>query len=278
MNAAKISLQLLTPSFTERTFLFALGILVISASPYDVYLRGRDVPLRTTDEPLQPGKYDIKPTSPMVIDMYMFEHGRILITNEWCITRVLSHTVSGRDEMFRQRVRERDGKCVISGVVNHTRLVDQGDWSSYHAAHIFPLSGEEWFIANGFSRWITNRAGEDDTGINSCQNGLLMLSTLHEKSDNVSFSINPDDSYRIVTFTDDIFNVDRNGERSVRDELLRWHFRQAVLANMRGLGEPIFETDFPSGSDMVGEILSGPEAVKRMEAELFSRLNGLSLA
>ncbi|KAK9243267.1 HNH endonuclease-domain-containing protein [Lipomyces tetrasporus] len=262
----------------ERTFLFALGILVISASPYDVYLRGTDVPLRTTDEPLRPGKYDIKPTSPK---------GRILITNEWCITRVLSHTVSGRDEMFRQRVRERDGKCVVSGVVNHTRLVDQGDWSSYHAAHIFPLSGEEWFIANGFSRWITNRAGEDDTGINSCQNGLLMLSTLHEKFDNFSFSINPDDSYRIVTFTDDIFNVggrrldpvcrDRNGERSVRDELLRWHFRQAGLVNMR-VGEPIFETDFPSGSDMVGETLSGPEAVKRMEAELFSRLNGLSLA
>ncbi|KAK9337648.1 hypothetical protein V1521DRAFT_400232 [Lipomyces starkeyi] len=47
---------------------------------------------------------------------------------------------------------------------------------------------------------------------------------------------------------------------------------------MRGAGEPIFETDFPLGSDMVGEIISGPEATKRMEAELFSRLNGLSLA
>ncbi|KAK9364517.1 hypothetical protein V1509DRAFT_643596, partial [Lipomyces kononenkoae] len=58
--------------------------------------------------------------------------------------------------------------------------------------------------------------------------------------------------------------------------LLRWHFRQAVLANMRGAGEPIFETDFPPGSDMVGEIISGPEAAKRMEAELFSRLHGLS--
>jgi len=56
------------------------------------------------------------------------------------------------------------------------------------------------------------------------------------------------------------------------DELLRWHFRQAVLANMRGAGEPIFEQDFPPGSDIMGEILRGPRAGDRMEFELFGRL------
>jgi hypothetical protein len=56
------------------------------------------------------------------------------------------------------------------------------------------------------------------------------------------------------------------------DELLRWHFRQAVLANMKGAGEPIFEHDFPPGSDMMGEILRGPRAADRMEFELFGRL------
>ncbi|KAK9372161.1 uncharacterized protein V1513DRAFT_453139 [Lipomyces chichibuensis] len=39
-----------------------------------------------------------------------------------------------------------------------------------------------------------------------------------------------------------------------------WHFRQAVLANMRGAGEPSFEMDFPPGTDMIGEILGGPFA------------------
>jgi hypothetical protein len=62
-----------------------------------------------------------------------------------------------------------------------------------------------------------------------------------------------------------------NPQRPV-DQLLRWHFRQAVLANMRGAGEPIFEHDFPPGSDIVGDILSGPKAAERMEFELFSRL------
>jgi hypothetical protein len=56
------------------------------------------------------------------------------------------------------------------------------------------------------------------------------------------------------------------------DQLFRWHFRQAVLANMRGAGEPIFEHDFPPGSDVVGDILSGPKAAERMEFELFTRL------
>ena len=56
------------------------------------------------------------------------------------------------------------------------------------------------------------------------------------------------------------------------DELLRWHFRQAVLSNMKGAGEPIFEDDFPPGSDIVGDILRGPKAGERMEFELFSRL------
>lgn len=41
---------------------------------------------------------------------------------------------------------------------------------------------------------------------------------------------------------------------------------------MRGAGEPVFDRDFPPGSDIMGDIISGPKAAKRMEAELFSRL------
>jgi hypothetical protein len=41
---------------------------------------------------------------------------------------------------------------------------------------------------------------------------------------------------------------------------------------MMGTGEPTFEHDFRSGSDIVGDILSGPKAAERMEFELFNRL------
>jgi len=44
---------------------------------------------------------------------------------------------------------------------------------------------------------------------------------------------------------------------------------------MKGMGEPIFEYDFPPGSDMIGDILNGPKAAERMEYELFTRLAGL---
>ncbi|MCJ1429356.1 hypothetical protein MMC29_007269, partial [Sticta canariensis] len=46
----------------------------------------------------------------------------------------------------------------------------------------------------------------------------------------------------------------------------------AVLANRRGAGEPVFEADFPPGSDPAGEIPRGPKAAERVEFELFTRL------
>jgi hypothetical protein len=60
------------------------------------------------------------------------------------------------------------------------------------------------------------------------------------------------------------------------DELLRWHFRQAVLCNMRAAAEAPFEHDFPEGSDIMQEIMNGPRAAERMECELFERLVMLS--
>lgn len=35
---------------------------------------------------------------------------------------------------------------------------------------------------------------------------------------------------------------------------------------------PVFEFDYPSGSDMLGDIRDGPMAAQRIEFELFSRL------
>ena len=60
----------------------------------------------------------------------------------------------------------------------------------------------------------------------------------------------------------------------VSDQLLRWHFRQSVLANVRGAGEPIFEHDIPPGTDMMREIREGPCAGERLEMEIASRLRG----
>lgn len=43
---------------------------------------------------------------------------------------------------------------------------------------------------------------------------------------------------------------------------------------MRVAGEPLFEHDFPPGTDMVGEIGEGPMPKERFEMELAARLWG----
>ena len=90
------------------------------------------------------------------------------------------------------------------------------------------------------------------------------------------------DNYKITMFCPD--NVGWDGRtldpvcrdpanpHRVSDQILRWHFRQSVLANMRGAGEPTFEHDFPPGTDMMREIREGPLAQERFELELSSRL------
>ncbi|KAL1869749.1 hypothetical protein Plec18167_007673 [Paecilomyces lecythidis] len=47
---------------------------------------------------------------------------------------------------------------------------------------------------------------------------------------------------------------------------------------MRGAGEPVWEHDFPPGSDMMGEIRRGPLPGLRMESELFARLGSYDRA
>jgi hypothetical protein len=69
------------------------------------------------------------------------------------------------------------------------------------------------------------------------------------------------DKYKITVFGVDDYGWDGRildpvcrdpaDPHRVSDQLLRLHFRQSVLANMRGAGEPVFEHDFPPGTDML---------------------------
>lgn len=86
--------------------------------------------------------------------------------------------------------------------------------------------------------------------------------------------------YKIIYFGSDINGCAGNvlDQRLLEDprcppaDLFRWHFRQAILTNMRGEGEPLLELDFPPNSDMLGQILEAPKAAERLEFEFFDRL------
>ncbi|KAK9330125.1 hypothetical protein V1520DRAFT_378085 [Lipomyces starkeyi] len=133
-------------------------------------------------------------------------------------------------------VRERDGRCVMTGVINPDPDIDD-----FEAAHIFP---------------------------NLFMNGLLMRAQIHQHFNGFRFSINVDDNYKIISFDSGIERMDGR----TLDPICRAPNDEWMLANMRGAGESIFEFDFPPGTDIVGDILRGPKSAQRMEPEHFTRL------
>lgn len=94
-----------------------------------------------------------------------------------------------RTAAFRNAVRARDGRCVVSKKV--AKSAQYGRWRGFEAAHIFPLAYEDHWNQHNFTRWITI---PPVTGgfINSVQNGLLLRNDIHNLFDNYVFSINPD--------------------------------------------------------------------------------------
>ncbi|KAJ5736989.1 uncharacterized protein N7483_002114 [Penicillium malachiteum] len=239
--------------------------------------------------PLTTGDYDISPSV----------HGGLLqISSERSQRRVYSESSSQsiQHTTFRDSVRARDGKCVVSGVVNVNR--DEDIWDVFEAAHIFPLTRRDTWAHLQFSRYVTYQTADP---MNSAQNGLLLLAGVHKRFDSYRISIDPDvsqfflssnllylliciqDGYKVIDFSPDVLSVDGrildpvcrnpNSPNHVRDEFLRCHYRQAILANVKGEGETTMEHDFPPGSDIMGEIAEGPDAAEQMEVELFSRLD-----
>jgi len=269
---------LLLPGVTNANFYAMIEIIVIfnlqdenetniEMSERCFFLQDEsETKIEKDDHPLQPGSYYIVTTCPFQLN------------NEPPITRVISQATGPRVAVFQEAIRSRDRQCIISGRPIPTfNGVD--NWGGFEAAHIFPLAKEGHWIEQNYGRWITIQSAQGGS-INSVQNGLLLRSDMHHLFDLYDISINPDDNYKVVAFQpveENIAGKHLNRELFTRpdapvDNLLRWHFRQAVLANMRGAGEPHFEHDFPPGSDIVGGILRGPKAGERMEFELFSRL------
>ncbi|KAG0643111.1 hypothetical protein HOY80DRAFT_1098101 [Tuber brumale] len=255
-------------SLTEGNFVDILEmLLVVEGCPLRVLERISGHIISRTDLPIKTGCYDI------------YSDASIHVSNEPWLPRLIAHDTSGRDDSFRRGIYNRDRRYYIfSGLVNPEIRIQANNWTSFQVAHIFPREHESLWIRGGNDRWI---ADAEDTGgsskIKSCQNGFLLQSGVHQKFNQYLVSVNPDDNFKIVVFDMDIRRLDGRtldpicrdpaDPHSVSDELLRWHFHQSVLANVRGAGEPIFEHDFPSGTDMVGQ--------ERFELEIAARLSGV---
>ncbi|RPA89654.1 hypothetical protein L873DRAFT_1839177 [Choiromyces venosus 120613-1] len=176
------------------------------------------------------------------------------------LVRTTSVTTGTPLAEFRDAVRERDRRCIITG-----------NCQGFEAVHIFfPLAYITMPPKNGGS-------------INSARKGIFFKADIFLTATMCRLT-QMYDNYKIVCFRPNGDNIagahldnqfHEHPSRPV-DQLLRWHISQTVLANVRRKGEPALECDFPHGSDMIGEIMNGLKAGERMECELFGCLAGYS--
>jgi len=207
----------------------------------------------------------------------------IPITEERAIPRSVSYNLSNPDPRiaaFRQRVRERDGCCVVTG----TR-VPPGHYEAFEAAHIFPVAHLDLWRSGQWGQRIEDDFPDvGDSKIHSVQNGILLLQHAHTYFDKYNIAINPDDNFKITSFVEDYLGFD--GRYMVLSNslqryqplrsLLKYHFRMAVLCNMKARGpEYDWDEDIPPGMDPVAEISNSEEGKLRFELVMAERLNPL---
>jgi HNH endonuclease len=167
---------ILTNGVTNANLYSMVEILVLFTSTFELHDEN-EAKIQRNDEPLQPGKY------------YIHTVGNFAINDEPWLVRTISQATGTRVQSFCHNVRERDRRCVVSGIRVPGAHVD--DWTGFEAAHIFPLAYEDHWRNNGYDRWITIPLASGGS-INSVQNGFLLDSAIHQLFDSYSFSINPD--------------------------------------------------------------------------------------
>lgn len=189
-------------SVTERNLLHILNdILIDVKGDFEVRARHRGSGewVEWCDDPVFQGQYSVickgKRLQCLAVkrkeDMLKTITGEFKLNNEQWFVRLDSFSMSGGEEAFKNGIRKRDGRCVVSGEVNEAADLDI--WAGYEAAHVFPLEYEEWWDEQGFGTCISdmdNTAGASK--INSVQNGMLMTASLHTRFDQYLFTVNPD--------------------------------------------------------------------------------------
>ncbi|KAL2816649.1 HNH endonuclease-domain-containing protein [Aspergillus cavernicola] len=208
----------------------------------------------------------------------------VSLTGEQSVRRVHSgnpptSSLRHNQRHFRDGVLRRDGKCVLTGRKGKITA----PMRSLRAAHIFPVARFSLWTQENYDAWITDTTDNhliSPKKLFSVQNGLLLAADVHDSFDAFEVAINPDKGYKTVSFVDD-----PNGEggrvldRSTRDcspndrvndQCLRWHYHQAVLANMRGAGEKVWE--FDHDVDEMGDLIEEDRSGELLELEFADRL------
>ncbi|PUU76588.1 hypothetical protein B9Z19DRAFT_1129576 [Tuber borchii] len=206
-----------------------MEIICLFTNTFDLHRRSEQLVPRD-NEPLQEGTY------------YTSMMGTVTISDELVVTSMEAIDTGRRCRFFPDAVRQRDRGCAITGTV--AELGHHGVWWSFEAAHIYPLAYQGHWDEKNYDRWVKILpANGSDTKLNSIQNGILLRRDIHSHFDAYDVSINLDDHYGITCFSPALLGLNIAGrhldqtfldkKNRPTDQILRWHFRQAVLVNMR---------------------------------------------
>ncbi|KAE8350003.1 HNH endonuclease-domain-containing protein [Aspergillus coremiiformis] len=227
---------------------------------------------------LTPGRYVALGNTSQVID--------IGISSERPMPRIPTHQPStshlGPNQLhLRDTLRARDHRCAITGISSPTAR----PFTGLIACHIFPVARHRIWLSNHYQRWITDTTNPNligPNGIFSAQNGILLSTQAHVYFDTFMIAVNPDRGYRIISLVEDILGVggrrlsattrpNNDPNTRVSIDALRWHFHQAILTHMRGVGTTFWDLD-SAGGDYMGMVLDDPDAAEIMEIEMGNRL------
>ncbi|KAH8687300.1 HNH endonuclease-domain-containing protein [Tricladium varicosporioides] len=157
--------------------LYAMVEIIVVVTTNFTLRNESEITIQMDNSPLQPGDYYIHASEPFQL------------SNELILCRALSLQTGTRVQAFRDNVRLRDRRCIITG----EEYADDDNWRGFEAAHIFPLAYEKHWVDYNYGRWISTPDEEIKGGkINSVRNGLLLRSDIHQLFDFYDFSINPD--------------------------------------------------------------------------------------
>lgn len=152
-------------NLTRAQFLDMLNVVFTASGGFHACRYGSNAPIAPTNQVLQHGRYILTPQIP---------GQQIRTSDEAFFPRTLSLSSTLRETAFRDHIRQRDGRCVITGDINYEAVDNK--WVGFEAAHIFPLALDQLFASHGFAQLITHN---DPVGENSPQNGILVDSSIH---------------------------------------------------------------------------------------------------
>lgn len=182
---------ILTNGVTKFNFYSMVKIFLLFQSSFSIEDE-TSATLERNEEPLPRGNYYVvgKPLALILVGAIGLQSiGSFTVSSEPFLTRTISLSTGSRFQSFRDEIRRRDGRCVITGKIALGAY--RNHWKGFEAAHIFPLAYQGHWVQHNFARWITIPAANGET-INSKQNGLLLRADIHRLFDNYDISIHPD--------------------------------------------------------------------------------------